>query len=102
MARAWASAPETVRAAWGQRGGGEGKGGRCPFFDEYSRRAHALAGVGSPPGVVVDTLVRAVRAEQPQRRYWCGLDAYLLFRPLSLAPDWIVDRINVAALPRVQ
>ena len=69
------------------RGGGleEGRGsGGAP-----GRPSVALQLQWGPPGW----------AEQPRRRYWCGLDAYLLFRPLSLAPDWIVDRINVAALP---
>ena len=81
-----------VREAWG--------GERSTFFAAYARRARFAAGLGSPPAIVVRAVVAAVGAPRPWRRYWCGLDALLLFRPLSVAPDWLVDAINAAGLPR--
>lgn len=51
--------------------------------------------------LVTQSIEHAIGSKRPQNRYVVGLDAYLIYRPLSLLPDEIVDALYYLSLRNV-
>lgn len=84
----WAALDAPARAPWGEA-----------FATAYGARARRVSSlVGWPPSRVARAVVRAALATWPPRRSWPSPDAALVFRPLSLCPDWLTDALLAAPL----
>jgi len=79
---AWKALPEETRARWGPE-----------LFRRYRAMVGLGARLGTSPAGVASVLVQATAARSPHRRYWVGLDAHCVFRPLSMAPAWVADAL---------
>ncbi|XP_073432972.1 retinol dehydrogenase 16-like [Dendrobates tinctorius] len=77
----WEKAPEEVRSAYGQQ-----------FFEKYCKTFEKSLSHTSPKlHLVTDCMEHALTAVHPQTRYSAGLDAKLLFLPLSYCPSSVAD-----------
>ncbi|XP_073519465.1 retinol dehydrogenase 16-like isoform X2 [Phyllobates terribilis] len=77
----WENAPEEVRSAYGQQ-----------FFEKYCKTMEkGLSNTSPKLHLVTDCMEHALTAVHPQTRYSVGLDAKLLFLPLSYCPTAVAD-----------
>ncbi|KAM4044621.1 retinol dehydrogenase 16-like isoform 2-T3 [Anomaloglossus baeobatrachus] len=77
----WEKNPEEVRSAYGQE-----------FFEEHCKTFEkGLSWTNSKLHLVTDCMEHALTAVHPQTRYSAGLDAKLLFLPLSYCPTAVAD-----------
>ncbi|KAG9468814.1 hypothetical protein GDO78_021897 [Eleutherodactylus coqui] len=77
----WENLSEEIRTAYGQQ-----------YFENYcNRTAEGLANCNPKLHLVTDCMEHALTAVYPKTRYSAGLDAKLLFIPLSYCPAVITD-----------
>jgi NAD(P)-dependent dehydrogenase (short-subunit alcohol dehydrogenase family) len=72
-------------------------GGKDLYQDAYQQmiqRAIAREQRGSPPGVVAETIARALSARRPRARYLAGKDARLLATMARLMPIPVLDAVR--------
>lgn len=62
--------------------------------------------ISSPPlssfndlGMVTSDMVHAIEARHPKARYVSGMDALLMYKPVSFLPDWILDFFMCSIIP---
>jgi NAD(P)-dependent dehydrogenase (short-subunit alcohol dehydrogenase family) len=67
-------------------------------FRRFVARTVARERRGSPPEVVADAVLRALRDRRPRRRYPVGKDAALLVMLPRLVPDRLLDRLRLRLL----
>jgi NAD(P)-dependent dehydrogenase (short-subunit alcohol dehydrogenase family) len=81
--RLWNSLEPDARAHWGDA-----------YAHAFLARARLAARlVVWPASGVAVAVAHATLARWPCRRYWPSPDAALLFRPITLAPDWLTDTL---------
>ncbi|XP_045168721.2 17-beta-hydroxysteroid dehydrogenase type 6-like [Mercenaria mercenaria] len=73
----------------------------CNFADMMMRgRDTFLEKVASSKvNEVVEAYIDAIISQFPKSRYLVGFDAKFIFRPLSMLPEWISDRVIIKMLP---
>lgn len=64
------------------------------FIKKMYKHSMLLMTMMGAPSAVVDTLEEAVAAKWPCARYHVGLDAHLIFRPMSMLPIWAEDMVS--------
>jgi NAD(P)-dependent dehydrogenase (short-subunit alcohol dehydrogenase family) len=65
------------------------------FFREFTTRAAARERNGSPPEVVADAVLRALRDANPRRRYVVGKGARTLATLPRVVPAPLLDRLRM-------
>jgi NAD(P)-dependent dehydrogenase (short-subunit alcohol dehydrogenase family) len=77
---------------------GDGPARYGSMLRAFTRRAHDQEKKGSPPEVVARTVLLAMTARRPRRRYRSGKDARLLSALPTLLPEGLLDRMILRML----
>ncbi|NP_001017189.1 retinol dehydrogenase 7 precursor [Xenopus tropicalis] len=89
LQKIWHGLPEEIRKSYGQQ-----------YYDKYCSNVDLSLARSNPKlHLVTDCMEHALTAECPKTRYTAGLDAKLLYIPLSYLPAAFVDFIISIAQP---
>lgn len=90
LKKLWARVPDEIRRSYGQE-----------YFENYCATADKILSTCSTKvSLVADCMELALTAEYPKARYSVGLDAKLLYLPLSYLPTIITDFLIRVMFPK--